>query len=484
MSRLTSDQMGLILIHLVRDPDTIRKSTSKLDKGVFNSQESFYQACWSVSRDYYGKYQQPIPRQLFTIELANEIYEKAIPSSPDEAQRIVNIIYEYPENALNSVHIIPWIQDLIMDRKTAPVIEAIRLGIGDPSGVVGEMLRVSREATMSSVPTSTFDLCDMEDMFCHQPLIQTNFKPLDTLLGGGIFINQAYGLLGPTGGGKTTLAQTLACEWAASGRNVAFFSYEEPIEDIRPRMILCMARKYRRKDVFGIKFSQLDQTIQKDLTAASQLLNKHVMLVDMAGFRHGHGGIIEMEAALHELCERDNRPTMVIVDHVHPMARRAMKGSGKADESLRHEIFDIADRFRMLTNELKFTGILINQVGAEANKRSNRQPTHTDSAECRTFAYNLHFCMNLGKPDKDTNIALFNVTKGRNAPENAVCVHIAGEFCRVRAATNYVPNTDGGGIISLEEAGGVHTAPAPDGSGRVNMVTADSEAEFSRVNDE
>lgn len=464
---LTEFHMDVILNHLVRDPETIRKALPRLTDDVFDSAEGLLRTCWKISREYFQREQSPIPEPIFLAELMS-----ANASNPAWTEEFIREqtrrIFDYDASGLRPGTVVPWISEFLVQRRTLPTMIAAQAGMLSAMEMVRQLQSATQSSMIGTVLLSEMSR-DKENFFLHQPRKQTHCAPIDDILGGGIFQNQSYGLLGPTGGGKTTLAQSLMCEWVAQGERAAFFTYEESADQIWPRLVICYMRKWERSEIFGKPISELSLEQQEKIEEARTILRERVLLADMSLPGQGQGGIDELATVLSDMKVAGKSPSLVIVDHVHPMAMRSLVTAGKGDDSLRHEIFRIADGFRTLTEQLSFTGILINQMNAQANVSVTRKPHHTDSAECRGFANHLHFCMNLGVQDPVSHVAALTLTKARNAPVKMnYLVRIDGAHCRVVSVEGqYVEDPRVQGRYVEKDRVGIQTACQEDGGRRV-----------------
>ena len=80
-------------------------------------------------------------------------------------------------------------------------------------------------------------LDDMEELLQEKPRTPTGVAIIDKILDGGIAIGEHTGILGPSGGGKTILANMLQCNLAIRKFNTLLIQTEQPISgDIAVRM--------------------------------------------------------------------------------------------------------------------------------------------------------------------------------------------------------------------------------------------------------
>ena len=457
---LSPEQRQLLVIHLVRDPDTIRAAEPRVDESIFNAQSEIFElVCWIVSRDNFRRTGQPTPKEHFIpalMRLLNEQYPYH-GLTHDSIARFLCWIYNFEEKALNYRLISPVMEEFIVSRKVEPQINELIHGGADYVEVIGEMhraLEMSRVSSVQNVDTKSLGV----DVFSDAARIMTGCTPIDITLDGGICLGETVGLLGPMKGGKTSLCQSLACEFVKKDpmHRATYVTYEESGRQQWRKLLISFMNKYHRKLLEGKSPGELQPEIIPDLNNAHERLTAQLGLVDMSGAVEGQGfgGPPELATHLENLHRSGMLGQLVIIDHVLPMVRQYMtlRGLDHAKQ-MRHQIQEVAIMAKSLAPRLGVCIVLAHQMDAKGNKRGTQKPSHMDSAENKLFAEYLHDCLCLGvKQSDDDPVAWLNLSATRSKENKAVMVLIAGWRCRVDLAKGWTLDETGGGrFVKTEE---------------------------------
>jgi len=258
------------------------------------------------------------------------------------------------------------------------------------------------------------------------------------------------GLLGPTGGGKTTLGVQMAVAAAKQAWTEAqeldeapalsvYFSYEESGLKIRPRIW---------SDFFDIDRAKLEtmadwgelttqenlapyeramQQNQDDILSEADRYRLHhqqlkdcLKLVDMSGSddfpNAGNGFVPEIVAYLSRYEPR--RIRSVFIDYAGLVCERWMQAQGMDESSYRNLLKTFGDRCRLeISSRFNCTTWVIHQLKGDAGNASPfKLMKHTDAAESRDFAVNMAACLCLGNADAATGCRLMNFSKVRYRP--------------------------------------------------------------------
>lgn len=300
------------------------------------------------------------------------------------------------------------------------------------------------------------------------PLIirSTGVSFLDMHMDGGQAQGEAYGLIGPTGVGKTALAcsmagamllqesQRAAANPAYTPQMVYYVTYEAGRDEIRQRVISSLAEIARdtvKHIDFGVReapacFSsaargdfkpyemaqyvppgqQRTGELERFLNAYPQLEN-YLRVVDLSGLgdqrycRPGVGGLAELVGLIAKDQARLGSPgvAVVFVDYTLLAVERWLSDQGKDPaKNVRFALPDFVDGCRMQIAGRFNTSIwLLQQFNTSANKKSpTAVMSHTDAAEAGgRFAHALSFCAEIGNKDMQTNCTILSFSKRRRA---------------------------------------------------------------------
>jgi len=306
-------------------------------------------------------------------------------------------------------------------------------------------------------------------------LFSTGISFLDRFLGGGHANGELYGILGPYGSCKTTLAIMILVNAAKAflaqsktgdnpKKKIAFMvSYEARLPEMRARSLGYAAKVQRstmesmtskddlstsgnlrpyEKRLFKKKIAQGKKVKgeRERIDAATGWMNEHISFIDMTGYDDDHrkaggGGIKEIARRINQVL-RANPGTecgLVVIDYVGAMVKRQMAAEDLDDAARRHLISDtplltkaqIADQFDC---PIWF----MHQMSGEANARGEgAKMHHTDSAEAKNFAENLDFAFVLGNTNSDNLATLACTKRRRQPPKDSTIIKIDGGMNRV-----------------------------------------------------
>ncbi len=304
-------------------------------------------------------------------------------------------------------------------------------------------------------------------------LFSTYIPFFDKFLGGGHAPGEVYGIMGPFGSCKTTLAIMLAvngtrhahAKQAKEDYNgyVFYVSFEARIKEMRLRALSYAAevnrkslqnmgaegvkslstakslKKYEKKR-FAKALSSDDKVLgeQGRIKRASKYLNSHFIGVDLTGYdakrRNAGGGFVEEISRIiaTELRRRGKnaKATLVVIDYVGAMAKRYLSAIGKDESFLRHYISGAGLRARnLIADQFDCPVWLIHQFSGEANRRSpGGRYHHTDAAEAKNFAENLDFSFVVGNLTDDGLGQIVATKHRREGAMPAEVIHVDGLF--------------------------------------------------------
>lgn len=432
---VTAEQRRILLVHLVRDLDTIRAASTRLDVDLWNPHTELIELlCWDVSRNNYLKKRAVVPRTFFSAEIKRLINEHYPSSGINESviDDVISTIYAVDDSSINFKFACDILQEFVVERKTVHDINSLINDDADHVDVINKMWRSVQQSTITHVESDDISALGI-DVFGGMAREATGCLPIDEVMN-GIRLDECIGLLGPMKGGKTSLCQSLACDWIKQDKNnkVTFLTYEEPVSALWPKMLICFMNYHSREKMEGKSLPNIDPEIVTDLRNAHSILSKQMNLVDMSGTRgQGYGGASEMEICIENFHRDGELGQLVILDHARPLVMRYMSSKGMdASKQMRFEVPNLCNVFKSVTDRCGVAGLLAHQMSAEGNKYPLRIPSHMDSSECKMFPEMFNQVLCLGVKDKN-DIALLNLSASRSMGNRDVHVRIAGWKCRV-----------------------------------------------------
>jgi replicative DNA helicase len=185
--------------------------------------------------------------------------------------------------------------------------------------------------------------------------VGTSLAELDQVLGGGLEPQRLMVLLGAPGGGKTTLANQMACSAAMAGRPVLFVSSEEPPFSLLSKTLARFGRIPYTSVLKGHEewMQKIEQTLcaYQETQAATHLAYMDITM----------GGTLDrIEKGAESLFAqfKSGGNGILIIDYLQNFARQLLAyRDGKQD--LRLAVTEIATRLRAIASSLDCTVIAL-----------------------------------------------------------------------------------------------------------------------------
>jgi hypothetical protein len=273
----------------------------------------------------------------------------------------------------------------------------------------------------------------MNEKFC-----PTYVPFLDKLLGGGTAPSGVYGILGPTGIGKTHLASMIATNGATCGsvfEDTCQQSFHWILFDIETqrsqavKRIFSHAARVKRGNVWAghAAIQAYEQERRADLpkkqgrliSEVKRLARTDKVLVrqltaicnDDLYEEHSDGVALKFKNIVDWIDQRvneissDSRLGGIVFDGVGNIWNHSLKTSLMTEREFIH---DFVDNFcRELSSTKQCPVWITHQVNGTACVASPLAPlTHRDAARCKTFAHSLDACFVLGKPAQNGIFAI------------------------------------------------------------------------------
>lgn len=499
--RLTFDEKENMLVHLLRLKHLFSDAKNQLKVEHFNLEsEKIYALVWRVALELAENNNGILPEKGLRRRIAGKISSIAEASPDTLTEReynelmdvqngFINYCFNFPDDELTEKDGRLLLETFLRERTIIDPLKKfiVDSGEGNPLNLRG-MLRKLEEQELKITAVKTNPISNaFPDNWRPKPvqLIPTGVPFLDSFMGGQAG-GEAYGILGPTGVGKTSLGIMLAVEGSkyeqfnrppAEIGHWYFISYESSVEsDIRLR-VLSYAAQIKRDILFsGEKLSvtgdlkdyeriKWNDAYQAGLSVpgeterlnSASYLRKNLWLVDMSGSleenpKIGSGGVQEIVDYLALEQDSGKRIAGVVIDYVGIAVKRFMSNNGVGYDLLRHYIGGYGDEARMrIAARFKCPVWLLHQLTGEANMRSpTAKQHHALAAEAKNFADNLWYCFNIGTKDPETNTCIIHCSKQRRSYNNLTpVVFIDGALCTMRAADDLY-TVDNGKIVSKQ----------------------------------
>lgn len=486
--RLSVDDIEMMLLHIIRLPNLFIQARNQLKPEHFDNRvEIEYAVLWRAVLTVSSKSANKLPENGAVRRLSAEI-KRMLNINPDlliteqledlidNDNGFVPWIYSVAENELFETEGRTLLETFLRERTVIDPLKQFINDIGDANPInINNMLNSIKEQQLK-IQTVRKDPIQvaLPDNWEIKPIELTPIHVpfLDAYMGGQAN-GEAYGILGPTGVGKTTLGIMIAVEGALYQQIIApsdsemrhwyFFTFESSVDpEIRSRVISYAAKIDRNVLMKGEKLSTSD-TLKKyelerwrdNLKAGQKMpgeteryeavkpkLQRNLWLVDMSGSDPdnpsvGSGGVEEIADLLAMEADKGKRIGGVVIDYVGIAVKRQLDAAGIAYDQLRHYVGGYGDKVRRLISaQFKCPAWLLHQFTGEVNKRApTAKMHHADAAEAKNFADNLWYCFNLGTKSNE-NVCQMTCTKERRSFSNghAPLIKIDGAVCAMLPA--------------------------------------------------
>jgi hypothetical protein len=464
---LNNMDMKYLMAHLVRCDKVIQQAVSLLLPTDFRDElEQSFALIWSVSSDWYKKTGKCIPKDLMHSELDKALEDAGPdwmnPIMEQETRELVEEMYTltpeefFPEHAINT-----WLQTLLNDKKVLPKLQNI-----DETDLPKAIKRLTdayaATRVSAAVGCNVFDLTSSDARVVSSKRTPTGCLIFDEILGGGIRERELIGILGPTSGGKTTLAVQIAVSVVKQGKWVNFFSYEQPVvPEIRDRMWGC-ASGVSRKKIEEVPLDEMESSVRKAIEDI-QPHCKTLRAFDMQGKGVGFGGIDEIEAIVQQEIAAGRPPKCIIIDWMSVVARRYISANGIDESNIRSIILGMCNQAKGMAVKYNTTVILMQQLSGEAGSRTNvrSKASHYDALDCKGFSFEMDACVVIGPKDPKSSICILKLTKARNVVNSEAKAKLNGEFNRFDPVDGeFIADRDG--EVRLVEKGDLQEPEAGD----------------------
>jgi len=418
----------MLMAHAIRCPQVAQIAIYKVQPVDFDpAGESEFQVIWAVAQAYWQAYSDTPPveymNRLSSGVLTQQGYAEA--GIHGRMQQTIAEIYSYDSDW--NVDLGKQLLNSFLGRTFASRVKDITATQpGQLNKLFGLIETEFQSRTIADEPEmDPFDL----DSFVpdHQHKIPTNVPMLDVLLNGGVLGAECYGILGPSGGGKTTLAIQTAASLAANKQHVLYYTYEQPMRELQPRLLSCAAR-ISREHIDNKGWDEIGEDIRKRLRVAADSCKHYLKIIDRSS---AGDNLVEIEARIKRAVSAGEKPTLVIIDWMWILVTRlAAAGAGTKNKQERQYMIEAVDRFKSMAAEYNTSFMLLQQLSTEVAKKSpGSKPQWFNSAEAGNFAWLLAYCFAIGTADAN-GVCWMVGSKARNAVKRDVSMRLNGEYNR------------------------------------------------------
>lgn len=427
----TEDFILKLMTHLIRCPSLTEKACSWLTPEDFTGAgEGTYAMVWDIVRTYFGTTKAVIPQSILITEIKSRL--EAAPSAFSEQDIAclwveLDLYYSYRDDELNADWMLTHLKTFLDERRLKPVVQALAgMAAGDDFDQLLDKLQTMKNAGAVQALTED-DLYKSSTLRTkHTIRTETGVNHFDKLVGGGTLAGELYGVLAPTGCGKTVTGVQLFIEGARRERHVGYFSYETEIESQISNRIYAMMGDIPR-DIFKTlrNMDDMPTAHHENLKAKLDKFGKYMHTFDMKKCRHkgiGIKGPMEIRDQLKEYDKRGQHIELVVIDQMLSMVDPYIifKGGKLSDKRLYMQ--DCNEQLRDLAESCKCALVVLHQTDNPTKRyAATRKPRMGEAAEDKGFENNMHFAVQYGTIDTRGRAWLVN-TKHRESAAEAIIV--------------------------------------------------------------
>ncbi len=484
---ITESEKCYMLSAMLHFPDLFSVAKEKLLPEYFNPEEVQYAVYWRMVLETAAKNGGRLPTEglqnLIYVAVSSYAESEIKHSNPSlYAQFFVTggflhqAVAGYRKDSMNRQLSFNLLQKFLQERKIFKRL-AMLASQGNSTETVQNIRLLNEEATRVEGLGIT-DIHQASHARSDKPgihLFPTGVEYIDYRLGGGVTAGKVYGLLGPTGVGKTlnfvklmvsTAVQeqirynsTLDANGASTSKlgKYYYFVYEGGKEEIQRRCMAYLSMipldrltkyeldptmnlagpsdprpDYEAKyfpDGVGPYGEQLLSEVERYATA-NNILSKNVyvceMMPSLENPKKGCGYVQEIQNILLSQKEDGHDVAGYYIDYAKIAAKNYC---GNKLDHIRHLVGGMPmECIRHLNSYLpRAHGWIANQFNTEANRKAPTWvPSHTYAAEAGDFGDNCWFTFCLGTRSQDDNCCLINCSKHRDfhpTPPSILYIH-------------------------------------------------------------
>lgn len=291
---------------------------------------------------------------------------------------------------------------------------------------------------------------DIERLARKVTLVPTGINWLDDVTSGGGRAGEMWLILGPSGGGKTTITSQYASAQALMSDDTLWVTYEQSVEgDIAERMIANITDT-SLDEIRDVGFTNLDKSVQDKFWSAVSGVDDHLVTLDMTVRKcdptdpEDYGGIHSIDIELQKLKKDGYRPKTVIIDWFGFMMSTIAENLGlDLDRCYRFKAQEELRKAMKWAKKEKVLLIFMHQLNIEA---SEKRPTYlaksTEAQDMKSMRNYFTLVMVLGVRD-DNDVCWFHSPKARRSARVKRTLQLIGDKQRFIKVDGWMPNRDG-----------------------------------------
>lgn len=436
--------LDMLIIHALRIESVLTESIARMTLDDFSSvYERPHMLLWVIATDFYKQYGKVIPSSLLSAEMDNRMINQPdfmIENTQKAVFHLAIRAIEFPQSDLIVAFGLSLLERFLFDRRVGAAIAEMRAkeqqGFMPSRAEIAALSDLANKTQIAAAEVLTPFMDPEEAQFGTVPKVPTGVLFIDQALGGGVQPRRMYGLIAPSGGGKTTLSNQVAISCAMAAQHMLVMSYEEPITSEYMAPVYANATRIKRSRIEAMRsINDLTPEERNLYKRGCDKVGRYLHFADMSGKDNsGSGGAAEIEQIVVRLLNKNIKIEGIILDWFWIIAKRAFAGStveyGKKsdDRQFSQQLMDDIRRIAVKYD----VWFWINQQTAPAAATKKGSANWNESAEFKSFAWLLSGCFCLNAMDA-SQIAEINLSKGRMVQANKQYVQLDGEYAMFKS---------------------------------------------------
>jgi len=487
----------VLMVLLLRRPEVFEEAKDTLKTEHFSAADAHYALAWRVVLQFYEEYDQLPSRELMFAEIDSALEDNPDLLTDEEVESLNAVVdlafddeYWAEDDKLKTTWGLKTLRRFLQERLAHAIREEVK-SAGQVVVELGTYLEETRERSdvidaigTTSQATVFPDGWDAGGGVQKRP---TGLPFLDHFLNGGDVDGEVYGLMGPYGACKTTIAVNYAVskakqaaerkqspDWDGSHGFSVLVTYEARMQEVRNRVLMFDAKIPRksledmgpgglatlsdsdhlkpyekRRYKKAIKAGRKVRGEQERAKTTMAMINEHLIVLDMTGHGEGNRGV--GSGYVEEIARRikwelrkrkvDNATIdAVVIDYAGVMAKRHLVTSDKDENHLRHLIGGAPLRAKTLIADYYDCPVwIMHQLDKKGNEKTAGADMHyTLAAEAKNFAENLDFCFVVGALTPGGICVIHSTKHRRTRAMKQQVLRLYGEIHRIVVADDMV----------------------------------------------
>ena len=406
--------------------------------------EKGWQLVVTIAVNYWENHRSVIPLNLLLMEIDTRLEDNTEFLDTDailELKEQVQFLYTVPEEAYPVSWMLEQTQFFLTDRRMRAPARA--MAVADSTEIDAAIEAMNQEYRNSRISFATTPQSFVPGKATLNQIARkpTGMIVMDLLTGGGWGAGELVGILGPTGGGKSTLGVQCCGTFARkdAGHHVGYAAFEYPFEpDFQIRFYSFMTAIPHMRLRGHTGFDALDREdrlrIEEEIERYGQFIHPFDMV--SGGEKSGSGGVDELRAIFRDCASAGTPLELMVIDQLLPMVTRYMNARGIPSTELTKVIQNMNDPLMKLATDYNATILVLHQASTEALQRPPyARPVPGDSAECKSWPFWMNSCYQLGTRDVN-DLCWLKAVKSRSSGLEEAIVRLNGPLCRF----DYEPN--------------------------------------------